>query len=119
MPKDLTFDAIVEVLDQHRQRATYRAVGGYLGKPPGSLMSGLERSPRYSWIVSQGTLMPRNYDTEEQHPELEAKKFVLLTEQELRQWLGNKAAQSARVKRANGTATGAVNGASAGVRAVS
>ena len=104
MPKDLTFEAIVEVLDQHRQRATYRAVGGYLGKPPGSLMSGLERSARNSWIVSQGTLLPRNYDAEEQHPELEAKKFVLLTEQELRDWLGHKAAQSARVKRANGAA---------------
>jgi hypothetical protein len=104
MSKDLTFDAIVEVLDQHRQRATYRAVGGYLGKPPGSLMSGLEHAPRYSWIVSQGTLMPRNYETEEQHPELEAKKFVLLTEQELRDWLGHKAAQSARAKRTNGAA---------------
>lgn len=67
-------------------------------------MSGLERSARNSWIVSQGTLLPRNYDTEEQHPELEAKKFVLLTEQELRTWLGNKAAQSARAQRTNGTA---------------
>jgi hypothetical protein len=106
MPKDLTFDAIVDVLDQHRQRATYRAVGAYLGKPPGSLMSGLERAPRYSWLVSQGTLMPRNYDAAEQHPELEAKKFVLLNEQELRTWLGNKAAQSARAKRANGAGAG-------------
>ncbi|HYV97074.1 MAG TPA: hypothetical protein VE967_06450 [Gemmatimonadaceae bacterium] len=100
MTKDLTFEAIVDMLDQHRQRATYRAVGDYLGQAHGRLTRGLPRSPRHSWIVNQSTLLPRNYDTVEQHPELEAKPFVLLTEGELRKWLANKATQAARAQRA-------------------
>lgn len=113
MSKDLTLDALVDVLDRHRQRATYRAVGAYLGQPPGSVMSGQERTQRNSWIVSQGTLLPRNYDVAEQHPELEAKRFVLLTEAELRKWLGHKAEQSARAQRANGNGTATANRATA------
>jgi hypothetical protein len=99
MTQDLTFDAIVDMLDQHRQRATYRAVGEYLGQPQGQLTRGLPRTPRHSWIVSQGTLLPRNYDAAEQHPDLEAKRFVLLTAAELRKWLANKATQVARAQR--------------------
>jgi hypothetical protein len=108
MSKDLTFEAIVDMLDQHRQRATYRAVGDYLGQAHGRLMRGLPRSPRLSWIVNQTTLLPRNYDTAEQHPELEAKRFVLLTEAELRKWLNHKATQVARAQRAAPPARAAV-----------
>ena len=100
MTQDLTFDALVDILDQHRQRATYRAVGDYLGQAQGQLMRGLPRNPRNSWIVSQGTLLPRNYDAHEQHPELEAKRFVLLTAEELRKWLAHKATQVARAQKA-------------------
>ena len=105
MTKDLTFDAILDILNQHHQRATYRAVGDYLGQAQGAVMRGRARTPRHSWIVSHGTLLPRNYEVSEQHPELEAKRFVLLTAAELRKWLANKATQVARAQRTSGAVT--------------
>lgn len=89
-----TLDAIVDLLDRHRQRATYGAVAGLLDRPATFLMSGLARAPRYSWIVNQKTLRPTGYAPDEIHPALEERRFVLLTPEELRSWIDRKARQA-------------------------
>jgi hypothetical protein len=86
-----TLDQIVDVLDQHHQRATYGAVAGLLGRPATFLMSGIERAPRYSWIVNQESLKPTGYSPEQTHPALEARRFVLLSTRELAAWLEKRA----------------------------
>ena len=83
----LSLDEIVDALDRHHQRATYGAVAGLLGRPAAFLVTGIPRSPRYSWIVNQKTLVPTGYAAEETHPALRQKSFVLLNEKELRAWL--------------------------------
>jgi hypothetical protein len=73
MIDDLSLDEIVELLDRHRQRATYGVVADYLGRPPAFLMSGIERAPRYSWVVNRKTLCPTGYAGAETHGDLERK----------------------------------------------
>ena len=82
-----SLEDIVDLLDRQQQRATYGAVAGVLGRPATFLMSGIPRSPRYSWIVNEKTLKPTGYTPEDTHPALERKKFVLLNQSELQAWL--------------------------------
>lgn len=98
---DLSFEEIVDALDRHQTRATYRAVAAYLGQPATVWRKGLARTPRYSWLVSSGTAQPLGYTEAEMHPNLERTAFVLATDGELRRWLSGKAAQVARAKSAH------------------
>ena len=90
MSDDYSLEEIVDLLDEHRQRATYGAVAGVLDRPATFLMSGIAREPRYSWIVNQKSLLPTGYSDEEKHPELEKRSFVLMNERELRAWIARK-----------------------------
>ena len=85
---------VIELLDRYQQRATYSAVAGVTGGSPRSQMSPFPRSPRYSWVVAKDTLLPSAYRSEEMHPSLRAKSFVLLTEAELRAWLKKRGGPS-------------------------
>ena len=52
---------VLDLLNQHHQRATYGAVAGLLGKAPRSLMQGLPRDWRHSWIVNKESGLPSEY----------------------------------------------------------
>jgi hypothetical protein len=80
-------EAIAEVLEKYRQRATYGAVAGLLGVPTRSLMRDYAKSPRYSWIVNQKTGLPTDYGASQIHPELASRDEILCTEAELVAWL--------------------------------
>ncbi len=82
-----TIDSILEQLDRFRQRATYGAVAGIVNSSPRSLMLGRERDQRSSWIVSRTNGQPTGYEAEQRHPELESRKEILTTPDELRRWL--------------------------------
>jgi hypothetical protein len=81
------FDRIIEMLNEHRQRATYGAVAGVLERPARFLMQGLPRNPRNSWVVAADSLRPTGYSVEETHPSLTASDMVLTTADELIAWL--------------------------------
>jgi hypothetical protein len=87
-PKRYTLEEVVEFLNKRQLRATYGAVADVTGGNATFLMNGLERAPRYSWIVNQKTQLPTEYSESEYHPALLAKKFVIATGDELRDWMG-------------------------------
>ena len=83
----LTLDSIIEQLDSYHQRATYGAVAALVNSSPRSLMSGRERDPRSSWIVSRQTGQPTGYSPEQTHEALGERDAVLSTPESLRRWL--------------------------------
>jgi hypothetical protein len=87
MSEQLSLEDVIEFLDRRQLRATYGAVAAVVGRPATFLMSGIARSPRYSWIVNQKTLLPTGYTDEEKHPALTKKSFVFREERELRSWM--------------------------------
>jgi hypothetical protein len=84
---DRTFDDILDLLDRHRQRATYGAVGAVVDRLPRYLMGGRPRDHRHSWIVNHLTGLPTGYGPEDMHPELKSRPDVLHTSQQLEDWL--------------------------------
>jgi hypothetical protein len=91
MPEQLSLEDVVDLLDRYQVRATYGAVAAVVGRTATFLMTGIPRSPRYSWIVNQKTLMPTGYTDDERHPALTAKSFVIKDEKELRAWMARTA----------------------------
>jgi hypothetical protein len=83
----LTLDDIVERLERHRQRATYGAVAGLLGRQPLTLFNGYPFSPRNSWVVASGNGRPTNYHPSQFHPDLFRNSHVIRSSEELRAWL--------------------------------
>ena len=82
-----TLDAILDQLDVFHQRATYGAVAALVDSSPRSLMTGREREPKSSWIVSRQTKQPTGYTPEQIHPALAERESVLATPESLRVWL--------------------------------
>lgn len=82
-----TLDSIIEQLDSYHQRATYGAVAALVDSSPRSLMSGRDRDPRSSWIVSRQTGQPTGYSEEQMHGSLRERDVVLSTPDSLRRWL--------------------------------
>lgn len=78
---------IVEALSRHTQRATYGAVGGLVGRLARSVMSGQEKSPDNSWVVSAKTGLPTGYVANEVHPKLQSIDEVISTSEDLAAWL--------------------------------
>jgi hypothetical protein len=83
----MSLDQIVELLDQHGQRATYGAVATLLGQSPRSLLKGRDRGRRYSWIVNRDTGLPTGYQEDQVDPRVAESGAVLANERELRGWL--------------------------------
>lgn len=79
-------EAIIAMLAMHRQRATYGAVGGLLGRPAMGVMSGLPRDATHSWVVSAATGLPTGYRPSEMAAGLEG-STVLKTPDALLEWL--------------------------------
>ena len=97
----MSLDEIVDLLDQHGQRATYGAVAAVVGHSPRSLLKGRERGRRFSWIVNRETGLPTGYPDErlgevakmddQIDPRLKESGPVISTDGELRTWLENPA----------------------------
>ena len=75
--KQLYRERIIDLLDKNQQRASYGAIGGVVDLPAQSVMQGLEKNYRYSWIVNTTTYLPTGYTDEEMHPQLKSKQLVL------------------------------------------
>ena len=82
-------DAIIDMLDKHHQRATYRAVAGVAGKTPRTVMQGLKRGWRYSWVVNQENGEPSEYHDLQKHPALHERDQILSTPDALAAWLAD------------------------------
>jgi len=78
---------ILDLLSQHHQRATYGAVAGLLGKTPRSLMQGLPRDWRHSWVVNKDTGLPGEYASGKIHVAIEERAEIFDTEADLEAWL--------------------------------
>ncbi len=87
----LTLDSIIDQLECYHQRATYGAVAAVVNSSPRSLMSGRDRDPRSSWIVSRQTGQPTGYAPEQTHEALEERETILNTPESLRRWLEDPA----------------------------
>jgi hypothetical protein len=86
-------DQILDALNAHRQRATYGAVAAVIGAAPRTLMSGRDRDPRHSWVVSRKTGQPTGYEGDQIHPELLAASHVIQSRDELERWLATASAE--------------------------
>ena len=86
----LSLDQIVDLLDQHGQRATYGAVASLVGHSPRSLLKGRDRSRRFSWIVNRETGLPTGYQEEQIDPRLRTSGQVITSDGDLRTWLENQ-----------------------------
>jgi hypothetical protein len=84
---NLTLDGILEVLERHRQRATFGAVAAILDRDTRSLFSGYTRTPRTAWVVNKGTGLPTGTKADGYPPGLLENKRVIDTAEELRVWL--------------------------------
>ena len=79
-------ERLLSSLERHCQRATYGAVGGVFGLPARSVMSGLPRVPRNSWVVSAKNKRPTGYSPAETHPSLLSNDKVITSPSELAAW---------------------------------
>lgn len=84
-----TLDAILDLLSQYHQRATYGAVGAVLGIPAAFVMQGRPRDYRHSWVVNQDTGDPTGYTAAQCDPQLYARNTILVNDALLLAWLNN------------------------------
>lgn len=87
MPSQFKLEQVIGHLDHHRQRATYGAFSALFGVQAQSVMKGLPRAPRYSWVVNAQTGRPTGYAELETHPDLERNPKILHSLNELVDWL--------------------------------
>ena len=86
----MTYDIglILDCLNRHEIRATYKAVGDVLGIFHRSVGARLgERTPRASWVVTKTTGEPTGYSDHHKHPRLYRHSHVIETGDELRRLL--------------------------------
>jgi hypothetical protein len=86
----LTLGRILDILQQHRQRATFGAVAGALGREPQNLFKGFPRTPRTAWVVSKDTGQPTGQKQSELPPDLFTNAHVITTREELLRWIEQK-----------------------------
>jgi hypothetical protein len=84
---DAKLDEILNLLNKHRQRATYGAVGAVVDRPASFLMAGRPRDQRHSWIVNRETELPTGYGEDDMHPDLRSNPHVIKSSQQLESWL--------------------------------
>lgn len=78
-----TRENIIHLLAKHHQRATYSALAGLLGMVPRSVMSGLPKDSKNSWIVAKENGLPSGYSTEAIDSRLSNSGKVIETVEEL------------------------------------
>ena len=82
-----SLDHILDLLERHRQRATYGAVGAVVGVRAQFVMNGRPRDPRHSWVVNRLDGQPTGYTEEQKHPALTTRAAVISSGEELEAWL--------------------------------
>ena len=82
-----TCAVILEILQEHRQRATYGAFASVVGGTANGVMYKKPKNPLHSWIVSADTSQPTGYVLHQKHPDLEAPPTVHSDSDSLRGWL--------------------------------
>ncbi|MEI7767766.1 MAG: hypothetical protein WCJ97_10060 [Phycisphaerae bacterium] len=83
----MNLDKIVALLNEHHQRATYTAVGEYLGIGPRNVMHGRDRKPLNSWVVLAATGYPAEYLPNQYHPNLIDNTYIITSRADLNNWL--------------------------------
>ena len=86
-----TLDFILDNLEQYHQRATYGAVAALVNSSPRSLMTGRDRNPRSSWVVSRRDGQPTGYGDDQKDSSLTERERIISTPEELRAWLADPA----------------------------
>ena len=81
--------SICEHLERLHQRATYGAVAGLVSKTPRTVMQGLPRNWRHSWVVNQDDGEPSEYHELQKHPALRERGEVISSSEDLALWLNN------------------------------
>lgn len=82
--------AIIAILERHSQRATYGAVGDYVGLPARSVMQGEPKNGRNAWVVAKKTGRPSGYPDEILPASLDANPMIIGTAVDLETWLRGK-----------------------------
>jgi hypothetical protein len=85
--RKLTLDGVLDILGRHRQRATFGAVAGILGREPRSLFNGYARTPKTAWVVNKTTGLPTGTNESDFPDGLLQNKRVIDAPDELRAWL--------------------------------
>jgi hypothetical protein len=78
---------LLDALHRHGHCATYGAVGGVVGRLPRSVMHGLPKSHRHSWVVAKRNGLPTSYTTDEVDPRLSTSARPIESAEALRRWL--------------------------------
>lgn len=87
----LELEDITARLERHRQRATYAAVAGVVGRHWRNVMHDQNKSHRNSWVVSKRTKLPTGYGPQDWHPELLTNENgVIETPAALKKWLAGR-----------------------------
>jgi len=86
----VTLDQVLDILQHHRQRATFGAVAEVLGREPRNLFDGYPRTPRTAWVVSKGTGQPTGYKQSELPPGFFTNAHVITNKEELIRWIEQK-----------------------------
>lgn len=86
---DDMLDDLLDALGRHRIRAAEGAVAAFLGRDPSALLAGRPRDARHSWIVNPVTMLPSGFPRDRWHPDLRVRPAVLLTIEQLDDWLRN------------------------------
>lgn len=74
-------------LHQHAQKATYGAVAGLVRRLPRSVMQGLPKVPRNSWVVAKKSGLPTGYSATQIDPRLRPEEPAIDTPEQLMAWL--------------------------------
>ncbi len=88
--EQVTLDQILDILQNHSQRATFGAVAAALGREPQSLFKGYRRTPRTTWVVNKDTGLPPGYKQSELPPDFFKNAHVITTKEELLRWIEEK-----------------------------
>lgn len=100
----MSIEKVLRVLNDNQIRATYGAVGQYLGVPAIGVSRLLgTRRPEASWVVSASGGMPTDYDANECHPNLTLNATILRTAQELRSLVASQSNLDGSTIAANAT----------------
>ena len=84
MDKQESLTEILDCLNETKMRATYGAVGDYIGIVARGVSQNLgEPCHRESWIVDKQTHLPSNYPPECIHPELKRVSIIIDTRDKL------------------------------------
>ena len=87
LPADPGFVEALGKLQEFRQRATYGALGGVLGKKSvRNLVQGHDRDALHSWVFAQEGGLPTGYTGDNRHGLLLSRDRVIAEADEFRAW---------------------------------